>query len=172
MKKYIVSFVCILFAFIAFPQSSQAFSVIKTSAIDLGNGTALFTITYKFGFLNRETYLPIITTRANDGTKETRDSVSYQLMIDGKKTETIGVMTGLVLSDAKIKDNSYYLPKGTSAELTLVAILTIPPASLQKNVSLAITSLPFTMVDGSREISAAVADTEIGTYKTKVITLK
>lgn len=168
MKSNIFFSILLLAAFII-PGITQAYSVTNSSATDLGNGKALFTVTYKFGFLNRELYMPIVTKRGADADNST---VAYELMANGKAVPTVGTMAGLVLSDVEIKNNEYYLPKGQSAEFTFIAVMNTDAATAPTDINLAITSLPFTMIDGKMKIGAEVAKTEIEAFKTPTITLK
>ena len=132
MKLYIFGAFVLLSAFVA-PSVSQAYLTTAQSAVDLGNGTALFTVTYKFGFLNREVYMPIAAKRNKEFDDNGTDA-GYSILFKGKSeaTATTSILTSstatatlnytvlpgkskaMVLSDAKIKDGRYYLPKGKS----------------------------------------------------------
>lgn len=151
------------------PATTQAFSVTNTSATDLGNGKALFTITYKFGFLNRETYMSIGALRS---TSSKNGYVNYELMTGKNEVLKAGQVAGLVLSNTQIKDNQYYLPKGKTAEFTLVTIADVSDVKNHRDLALVITSLPFSMIEGPLTLGAGVAATELPAYRTKSITLK
>ena len=119
LSVFCSSFLC--FVLLA-PQSSQAYLTTAQSAKAVSSTTALFTITYHFGFLTRELYMPIIAKRDLIGTT-TSSEAAFTLLDHKGATTTIGLMNGIVLSTATIKDGQYYLPAGTSADFTLVARL-------------------------------------------------
>ncbi|MBY0538129.1 hypothetical protein K2P47_01880 [Patescibacteria group bacterium] len=190
MKSNIL-FSALLLGTLILPSASQAYSVTDTSAKDLGNGYALFTVTYKFGFLNREMYMPIEASRNTKFTDKGSDvkySILFNDQTEAKATSTVmksndqsfslnysvlpGKAKAIVVSDADIKDNQYYLPKGKSQTFTLVALVDMRTASVKDDISLQITSLPFTMVDGRKQTAARLSAEELESYKTSEISLK
>jgi hypothetical protein len=190
MKSHILFSTLLLAAFIL-PGVSQAYSVTDTSAKDLGNGYALFTVTYKFGFLNRETYMPIEANRNTKYTEKGTDvgySILFNDQTEAKATTSVmnnndlsfslnynvlpGKAKAIVLSEAEIKDDRYYLPKGKSGTFTLIALVDIHNSAMKQDISLQMTSLPFTMADGKKRIEARLKASELESYKTQEITLK
>ena len=83
-----------------------------------------------------------------------------------------GKSKALVLSNAEIKDGRYYLPKGKSGTFTLVALVDLNKAPTKENVSLLMTSLPFTMIDKSTKIEAKLNPSELQYYRTPEVDLK
>lgn len=173
------------------PSVSLAYSVTDTSAKDLGNGYGLFSVTYKFGFLNRETYMSIDANRNTKYTEKGSDvgySILFNDQTEAKATTSkmnnndlsfslnYSVLPGkakaIVLSDAKIKDNKYYLPKGKSGTFTLIALVDMRNSAMKQDISLQMTSLPFTLVDGKKQTEARLRALELESYKTEGITLK
>lgn len=173
------------------PRATEAYLTTNQTATDLGNKQVLFTVTYKFGFLNRELYMPILASRNKDFA-DMGTNAGYSILVNGKTeakatsstmknadasfTLNYSVLPGkakaLVLSDAQIKDGRYYLPKGKSAEFTLVALVDMNKASSTENLSLLMTSLPFTMIDKGKTAEARLNPSELQYYKTPVISLK
>ncbi len=173
------------------PSITHAYLTTAQSAVDLGNGTALLTVSYKFGFLNREVYLPILADRNKKIDGKGTDA-GYSILFDGKNAgqATTSVLTSniataslnytvlpgkskaIVLSKAEIKDGRYYIPKGKSEVFTLIALVDLSKSNLKDNVSLLMTSLPFTMVDKSKKIDARLNPSELQYYKTPEIDLK
>lgn len=190
MKSNIL-FSFLLLATLIIPGVSQAYSVTNSTATDLGNGYALFTVTYKFGFLNREMYMPIEANRNTKFTDKGSD-VTYSILFNGqteaKATSSkmnnsdlslslnYSVLPGkakaIVLSEAEIKNDQYYLSKGKSATFTLMALVDMKNSQMKQDVSLQMTSLPFTMVDGKKQNEARLKSPELELYKTQEITLK
>ena len=162
--------IAVLFSILLTPKSSQAYRTTTQSARALDHTTALFTITYHFGFLNRELYMPIMAKRTNAVSATSTDTLFTLLDQSGSSTP-IGLMNGLVLSNATIKDGQYYLPAGKAADFTLVAAVTVPMSSSSANYALKITSLPFTMVDDGTKIAGALNPSELKYYVTPKIEL-
>lgn len=177
-------------AFVA-PSVSQAYLTTAQSAVDLGNGTALFTVTYKFGFLNREVYMPILAKRNKEFT-DTGTNAGYSILFNDKNeakatsskvniedanvtlnyTVLPGKARAMVLSTAEIKDGRYYLPKGKVGTFTLIALVDMSKSTIKDDISLLMTSLPFTMLDKGKIIEARLNPSELQYYKTPEVTLK
>ena len=190
MKSYLVGMLSVLAIFVV-PSVSQAYSTTAQSAIDLGNNKALFTITYKFGFLNREAYLPILASR-NKNFEASGPNAGYAVLFNGKteakaasstmQTNDVnlklnysilpGKAKAIVLSDAQIKDGRYFLPKGKSGTFTLVAIVDMSTIANKDDMSLLMTSLPFTMIDNGKRMEAQLNPSELQYYKTPELDLK
>ena len=190
MKLYICA-VLVLLGTTVVPKATEAYLTTNQTATDLGNNQVLFTVTYKFGFLNRELYMPILANRNKDfddkgtnagysilvnGKTEAKATSSTMMNNDASFTMNYSVLPGkakaIVLSDAKIKDGRYYLPKGKSGEFTLIALVDMSKASSTENLSLLMTSLPFTMIDKGKNIEARLNPSELQYYKTPVVSLK
>ncbi len=152
------------------PGVSQAYLTTAQSAKRFSDTTALFTVTYRFGFLNREAYLPISAVR-NLAFSTTSDAVGYTLL-DGAATNTpVGTMNGLVLSSAEIRDGMYYLPAGKAADFTLVAALTTGTTTKEADYALTISSLPFYMIDDRTKTRGRLNPSELQYYTTPEVEL-
>lgn len=154
---------------IVLPQLSHAYSTTAQSATRLSDDTFLFTITYRFGFLNRELKMPIGAIRADADYRS--PYTRYAVLADGEPS-TIGVSSAVVLSTASIVDNEYYLPEGRAADFTLAAIVKIPPkdTATPDQLSLGITALPFTMIDDGEEVLGSLTAEMLPAYKTPELT--
>ncbi len=133
-------------AMLVLPQSSSAYEATEQTAVRINENTVLYTITYKFGFLNRETYMPIGVERGLENGSSS-SCVGYDILNQGQIYKD-GKVNALVLSNIKIKDNQYYLPEGKAGYFTLVALVTVPNDGMvaKENLNLKINHLPFTMV--------------------------
>lgn len=163
-----------LFVFSCFiiPVSSEAYFSTTQTATKINEHTTLFTVTYKFGFLNRELYMPIIAER-NLGTTSSRFSVGYTLLDTEEAIVNAGSATSIVLTtdeDVVIKDTRYYLPQGKSAEFTLVTLVTTP-TEVTTDASLLVSHLPFIMVKEGEEIPARLNPSEMQYYRTPTVEL-
>lgn len=130
---------------LSLPQSSSAYEVTERSVVPISDNAVLLAVTYKFGFLNRETYMPIGAERGLNSTSSAY--VGYDILNQGKVYKD-GLVNGLVLSGTKIKDNQYYLLEGKAGYFIMVALVTLPEGSMisKEDLSLRINHLPFTMV--------------------------
>lgn len=147
------------------PTGTQAYETTSQTAVAFGPDKVLFTISYKFGFLNRDVYMPTLTKR-NISSTSTTNTLGYSL-VDGKNTtSSLGQVTAAVLSNAEIKDGRYYIPRGKNATFTLVAVFDKKLINTTDDLSLRITSLPFTLVDESKEINAFLQPPELNKYVT------
>jgi len=161
-----------IFSFLITPATGEAYFTTAQSATKITENTTLFTVTYRFGFLNRELYMPIITERGLKA-DATKFSVGYELITATDKIVSIGSTTALVLTndkDIQIKNNRYYLPEGKSAEFTFVAFVTTP-ADETTNASLLVSHLPFIMVDKGQEIPARLNPSEMLYYRTPEVAI-
>lgn len=139
----------------------EAYEVKEVSATRLTPEYSLFTVTYEFGFLNREALIPMDATR--DGNYHT--SVGYTL-VGANGTTTLHSVQAVVVSDAELRDRDYYLPKGRNSDFTLVAIVKTEDVSA---LGLAITKLPFVLIDGRMSVAASVTTNNLGPYKTPLL---
>ncbi len=190
MKTYIALVGLLLGSFLV-PNVTQAYLTTSQSAVAVGKDTVLFTVTYKFGFLNRDVYMPILANRNREFT-DTGTNAGYSILFDGKTAVTAssalatvedanvklnytilpGKAKAIVLSEAEIKDGRYFLPKGKTGTFTLVALVDMSKSTIKNDVSLLMTSLPFTMVDKGKKIEARLNPSELQYYKTSEVDLK
>ena len=188
MKLHVFIFGFVVFGALVLPTQSQAYLTTSQSAVDVGNDMILFTISYKFGFLNREVYMPIAAKRNKEFTDKGTDA-GYSILFDGNNNATAtsstfgsgitlnytvlpGKARAIVLSNAEIKENRYYLPKGKNGTFTLVALVDVSKLKTKDDISLLMTSLPFTMIKDGKPIEARLNPSELQYYKTPEITLK
>lgn len=158
-----------LFAMVlVLPQGASAYETTNQTALRISDNTTLYTITYKFGFLNRETHMPIGVVRGLENSSSS-SYVGYDILNQDQVYKE-GKVNALVLSSTKIKDNQYYLPEGKAGYFTLVALVTVPNESLVKeeDLSLKINHLPFTMVktESGKKTKVYLSENELKDYAT------
>ena len=91
------------------PQA-HAQKVVDAQATRLSDTVTMYTLTYEFGFLNADLWMPLLASR-----KATSGTVGYQSAATNSYA--------LVLSEATItKQNMYYVPKGERATFTLMVL--------------------------------------------------
>lgn len=156
-------------ALVSIPLSTEAYLTTSQSVERVATDTVLYTVSYHFGLTDRSLYMPIAATR-NGQFGSSTTTIGYTLMRGTTPVTSVGTTTALVLVDApQIKNNQYYLPKGRAAEFTLMVLATLPETANEtlNDVSLQVTSLPFTMIDGATRIPAQLNPSELQYYRTK-----
>ena len=152
------------------PQSASAYKVTDSTAVKLSEDTILFSITYSFGFLNRDMMTPIQSTL---GDAILGNRVSYEVNSANTPLAT-PYAPAIVLSndkDVSIKNGQYYLPRGKNAEFTLIGLLRLKDTDPQNALQMAITNLPYTTIDGDTQALGAVLPDELKDYRTPALTL-
>lgn len=160
-----------LFVFICLPSVSEAYFTTNQEVTKINELSALYSITYEFGFPEREVYMPIIALRGETVPTEGLYA-GYVLVNDDDEKIQIGKMNGIVLTtdeDVQIKNNQYYVPAGKSASFTLVALLTIKEETIEDDVSMLVSQLPFTMIDDDSVIPAHLNPSELQYYRTPAL---
>lgn len=124
------------------PQGSQAFTVTQTSARQVSDTVALYTIEYVFGARSNDLYLP---REAMAGLLHTdqSDRLGYQIIRDLDRPVSFLKTTGLIVSDAAVKDNLYHIPVGTEATFTLIVRAETAAATRDADYVVQVTSLPY-----------------------------
>lgn len=152
------------------PGTAAAYEVTDSSAQRLSDDTILFSVTYQFGFLNREMRMPIQAAYGDD-THSNR--VSYTINSGSETLENV-VAPAVVLTsdeDVTIEDGQYFLPEGRNAQFTLYGFLRLAEDTPTNALNLRITNLPYTMIDGSEEAIGVVLPDELPEYRTPSLTL-
>ncbi|MEZ4103866.1 MAG: hypothetical protein R3B60_01115 [Candidatus Paceibacterota bacterium] len=147
------------------PQAGFAYGVVDQTAQTISQNTVLYTITYKFGFLNRETYLPIAAVRSTLEQDSGLYGVSYDILDNGEYFG-LGNTTSLVLSKAEIKDNLYYLPEGKSGEFTLVTLLYLPDGVNVTDLTMKINQQPLILVKDGEKRPILIEENELIGFET------
>ena len=169
-------FLLALVAFIALPQVSSAYGITEQTATKLDADTFLFTVTYRFGFLNRELRMPVGAVR-NLPFDSTSTFAGYVVQNQENKVVTKGNAYSIVLSDAKVIDNEYFLPKGKAANFTLVTVVNLTPDMLAEangdtTLAMMMTALPFVMVNEGKDNPAKVDPLLLKSYATPRLNVK
>jgi len=165
--------ICSLCLAFLLPSLTHAYFTTDQSALKVNDHTALYTITYKFGFEKRDLYMPITAVR-DLSVDSDEFKLGYSLVNNGGATTSVGRITALALTDdpdVTIKDNRYFVPAGSAATFTLVAIVDLDQTEIDNhnlNLSLLVTNLPFLMVrkEDNLEILAHLNPSELQYYIT------
>ncbi len=165
MKIRLLIATFVLVGIITIPNTARAFDVTDTSAIRLTPNHVLLTVTYEFGFLNRELLMPIMADRTSERRGET---VGYTLTGSNGEVITAGDTAAIVLSTTELRDDQYYLPRGRNGDFTLVAL--VRTTDIVDEFKLSFTRLPFTLIDGTVTATAAVTAAQLeADYQTDLV---
>jgi len=98
-------------------------------------------------------------------------AVGYKTVDSEDEIAKVGKSMGIVLSDAKLINGVYMVPKGTAASFTLVMLVQATDAELanysaEQNLAMQVTSLPFVMKGDGITIKASLNPSELKYYKT------
>lgn len=163
----------LLFVFSALaPQATNAYFTTDQTATKLDAHSVLFTITYKFGFAEREVYLPIVTER--DLSAHNPSLQAGFSILDDREVSLLGSASTIILSNAEIENGRYYVPPGETASFTLLSVATFTDTELadQPKLSLLMTHLPFTMITTEDvTIPAQLNPSELQYYVTPEVAL-
>ena len=171
MKKYKFLFIVVLGLIILIPKSSNAYFSTHQSAQQFGD-KVLFTVTYQFGTADYDLYMPIMAVR-DLGIDNKTNNLGFTILDNKIATSTTaGKTNALVLAKLPIKGDQYFIPHGTRAEFNLITILDTKNVANNSNLSLLVTSLPFTMVEPADTVKAHLNPTELQYYVTPKILLK
>jgi len=168
IKKFLV--VSVLALVVLFPESSSAYKTTEQTAVRLNENTILYTISYRFNFLNRDTYMPIMTKRETENFTSS-PYLSYQIF-DGEEVFNEGDVKALVLSKTKIDNSHYFSRAGITTDFMLVAILTLPQSVVNEggDFSLKVKSLPIkTEIESENEEKNEVTQVDLSEYITPSI---
>lgn len=150
------------FFLVLLPQSAAAYQTTEQKSVALSENTTLYTITYVFGHGDHELHLPILATNDQSMTAHT-DRLTYAVVDQEEKTAP-GTTSGIILSNATIKDDMYITPKGAQKVFTLVVLHTNPGSEVYGSYDLKVTALPFSF-DGAEQL--ALNPSELKYYTTK-----
>ena len=134
---------------LATPQA-HAQKVIDTQVTRLSDTVTMYTLTYEFGFLNADLWMPLYASRKADS-----NTLGYQSAATNS--------SALVLSDATITNqNMYYVPKGERATFKLMVLEEqIGPATREvKRVQ--VTNLPHVVQrEGEGQVKRQLTEAEL-----------
>lgn len=150
------------------PSVSFAYVSTEQTAARISATEALYTISFRLGFSNRDVYVPIQALR--DQTTSD-NALHYTILEDARHTTTTGLTRAAVISTASVQDGWYVVPRGSSATFTVLATLTTDPSAAEADYALKVTHLPFTTIVDGLHIRNALTESELRGYLTPEIEL-
>jgi hypothetical protein len=173
MKKIFVALFLLTFASLTvLPNTSLAYLPVEQTAVKLNDTTFLFTIKYRFNFLNYEVNMPMGAKRSLEyGAAST--TLGYALLTEDSKPFTAGETYSIVLSDTKVVNNSYQTPNSKAGYFTLVTLLKLPEerakSETETNLHLQVTTLPYTLIKEGVTLPSQLPESQLKEYKTPSI---
>ncbi len=136
--------------FFIIPGNSSAFQTTAQKAVRLNDTTVLYSIDFEFTFLNRDVRVPIGAVR-NLPHGNSQQYIGYSFKAGEKTSDMFGKSYAIVLSDEKVADGMYAVPRGKKAKFTLLTLLKVSPNERaeykQNELALKITSFPLILID-------------------------
>ena len=128
---------------VLFPSFAQAEQIMEQSAVRLNDDIVLYTVTFDFGFLNADVWMPVGAVR-NSTMIGKPPVLGYSFYNESKEAVEEGNSYSVVLSDAPLIDGAYFIPERTRATFTLLTLLQLPRGNdmAEQDISLQVTSLP------------------------------
>jgi len=171
MRKYLFPLpVLLVILSMLIPNLTFAYFSTNQTATVINDSQILFTVTYKFGFKKYNGMMPIGAVRGLEFGNPS-PYLGYKILDKQGKTVIDGTAYSIVLSDAKVVNNSYYIPKGVLKTFTLVTLYSLPKETSINDVSLRVTSLPFMMQNEKKEITTKMNPSELQYYTTPIVHL-
>jgi hypothetical protein len=164
MKRYFMGVV--LLVLLVLPAQSQAYVSTQKTAIRINDHTFLYLISYEFGHKKYDYRLPIAAVRGNGGGDT---ALGYDIMTGTSTLRTnAGQSKAVVLSNAKVENGMYVVPKGTKQKFTLVAFLGIPAGYTASSTDFAVhvNNLPFELGNKGAFTHGQLSAAELAPYKT------
>jgi hypothetical protein len=100
-KHFFRASLALAFLFILFPNQSHAYGVTDRHITRLSDTLTMYTLTFEFGFLNADMWMPLASSKTLKAGNQT---------------------ASLVLSKAPIQDEKYFVPMKSNAEFTLLVL--------------------------------------------------
>lgn len=171
MTRFSIFALVLVFGFFITPSLSFAYKTYDQKAFQITENAAIYTISYRFGIPNRDFYLPIAAVRDIGTTTPGELIVGYEFLEDGKTYTDKGTSAGIVFSNAKVVNGSYFVPAGKSAQFTLLVILSTDPEDAEMDYALHVNSLPFNGIFEDQVLHQKLNATELQYYITPEIEL-
>jgi hypothetical protein len=159
---------------VSLPAPAAAYFTKAQSATMLPDGSGiLYTVTYDFGMQTSDVYLPIRAERKVDSASQSR-TLTYAIIDEGEVETEYGTTAGIVLSNAEIRRDGYFVPKGVAKRFVLVTVLSLPKTAPAESLDLAlqVTNLPFTIVNNGLSFSNQLNPSELQYYLTPEVDVR
>lgn len=156
----------LLFLLICLPNIADAYKTTDQSSVRLNSNTVLHVVTYEFGFLNADLWMPIVANREAE-LDDKKPQLSFEFQESDGALAWDGVSHAVVLSSATIKDGFYYVPKGRRASFTLLVLH--ESLSEISNEHLQVTGLSGVIQKNTGQFLIKLSDEELSDYRTSEI---
>jgi hypothetical protein len=143
-----------------------AFEVVETNVEQLNSTTALFTISFEYGFLNRDYEMPIRAARTET---PSTNAINYGFYSANGQVLT-GVGPAVVLTndeDVTLTDAVYSVPRGKNATFTLLGLLQLPETESFDGIQMQITNIPTVIIDNDERAIIRIPADQLPDYQTQ-----
>ena len=164
MKTHSIFAILFVAFVLVIPEATHAYFKTGESSFTVDGKTAIYALEYTFGHNSHEILMPVI---ARNTTEKSNTELSYEIL-DNKGELAKGTTLGVILSDAKIKNGMYVIPKGKSMKFTLLTFYTKGADETDTGFRTQVTNLPFSF-DGKLQLG--LNPSELQYYTTKLIGL-
>ena len=156
-KQTLFLLIALVIAICSLPLSASAYVTTGNNAFTIDGHTGIYTIDFTFGHQNHDVSIPLYAVRSP---YQSDAMISYELLnkeddscknSDFQCSLSIGNAIAIVLSDTQIRDEMYFIPKGTRASFTLLVVFESPRALGTLSSYLHVTHLPF-LFDGKQKL--------------------
>lgn len=150
IKQFWRSTIIVGLLFSSIPVTSYAYEVTDAKVTRLSDTVTMYTLSYEFGFLNADLWMPFHAARKADA-----GVVGYE----SAATKSSAV----VLSDARVTDDKmYYVPKGERVTFKLVVLEEQVGPATKEVKRVRVTTLPFiTQKEGKEKVKGQLRDVEL-----------
>ncbi len=140
--KYIIANAIVALFIALSPITSHAYFTTAQTANALTENAGLFSVSYRFGALKQDFYMP--TTPIRNILTDTADNrLGYTIRTDQDDISDVGIATAVIKSSAEVRDGYYFIPAGTASTFELIVVLQTDPYAREMDYYLQVESLPF-----------------------------
>jgi hypothetical protein len=162
MKYLATVWVSALVIALAIPTLSHAYFTTNQEAFTVNGSVGVFVIDFSFGHERHEVHIPVSAKRDS---VHTPAAMAYDV-VDANGVSGRGSSVGIVLSDAKIKNGEYVVPKGVSESFRLLVLYTKGASDTETAFRTQVTHLPFSF-NGTTNLQ--LNPSELQYYTTKLV---
>lgn len=147
--------------------SAAAYEASAGNGYRITEESALYQVTFEWGFTGRDVLIPVFATRGLGATEAT-STLGYEFITENGLRTKDGLGAALVLADAPIENGYYRLKSGEIKTFTVLGIFTHEP-SITSKYAFAVSGLPFIIEKGGSQSHTALNARELTGFVTNPI---
>lgn len=153
-----------IFIALSLPSTTEAYFMTHQDAFTVDTSTGVFVIDFAFGHEKHDVHIPVAALRT---TNHSNHALSFDVVND-KGTSGISSAIGIVLSDAKLVNGEYVVPKGVNQSFRLLVLYPKSANDTDAQFRAVVTHLPFSF-DGTKDLQ--LNQSELRYYTTDLVSL-